>query len=229
MDNLKQAENEHQEKIKEQERLDNERKEAERKKIEEEEKKKQLQKEREEAHCKKIEDKLRQVYLKQQEEEEMRVLDQKIRPQVEKKLSKEFGFGKKTMSGNVNTQTQLVALPELKLEPSDNGNSEQSTKRPLDDFSVCTPPSKKMRSLEDFKSVMLPGKASGRQARSTPSRVSLFGSPKSWSAERKDENMMAMAGNKIQLMRDVDKFLIAKPAKDKDKKVLFDKLRIMNL
>ena len=66
MDNLKQqAENEHQEKIKEQERLDNERKEAERKKIEEEEMKKQLQKEREEAYFKKIEDKLRQVYLKQ--------------------------------------------------------------------------------------------------------------------------------------------------------------------
>ena len=65
---------------------------------------------------------------------------------------------------------------------------------------------------------MSPGKASGRPARSTPSRVSLFGSPRSQSAEKKDENMMAMAGNKMQLMRDVDKFLIAKPVKDKDKK-----------
>ena len=87
------------------------------------------------------------------------------------------------------------------------------TKRPLDDVSMCTLPSKKIRSLEDFKSVMLPGKGSGRPGRSTPSRVSLFGSPRSWSADRKDENMMAMAGNKIQLMRDVDKFLIAKPPK----------------
>ena len=57
----------------------------------------------------------------------------------------------------------------------------------------------------------------------------MFGSPRTWSADRKDENMMAMAGNKIQLMRDVDKFLIAKPPKDKDKKVLFEILRIMNL
>ena len=105
MDNLKQAENEHQEKIKEQERQDNERKEAERKKIEEEERKKKLQKEREEAYFKKIEDKLRQAYLKQQEEEEMHVLDEKIRPQVEKKLSKEFGFGKRIVSGNVNPDT----------------------------------------------------------------------------------------------------------------------------
>ena len=104
MDNLKQqAENECQEKIKEQERLDNERKKAERKKIEEEERKKKLQKEREEAYFKKIEDELRQAYLKQQEEE-MCVLDQKIRTQVEKKLSKEFGFRKRTVSGNVNLQ-----------------------------------------------------------------------------------------------------------------------------
>ena len=44
MDNLKQAEKECQEKIREQERLGNERKEAERKKIEEEERKKQLEK-----------------------------------------------------------------------------------------------------------------------------------------------------------------------------------------
>ena len=159
----------------------------------------------------------------------MHALDKKIRPQVEKKLKEEFGFAGKPVSGNVNMQTLLVALPEIKLEPSDNGNSEQSTKRPLDDVSMCTPPSKKIRSLEDFKSVMLPGKGSGRPGRSTPSRVSLFGSPRSQSADRKDENMMAMAGNKIQLMRDVDKFLIVKPPKDKDKKVLFDKLRIMNL
>ena len=230
MDNLKQqAEKEHQEKIKEQEKLENERKEAERKKIEEEERKKQLQKEREEAYFKKVEDELRQDYLKQQQQEEMHALDKKIRPQVEKKLKKEFGFAGKPVSGNVNTQTLLVALPEIKLESSDKGNSEQSTKRPLDDVSMCTPPSKKIRSLEDFKSVMSPGKGSGRPGRSTPSRVSLFGSPRSQYADRKDENMMAMAGNKIQLMRDVDKFLIAKPPKDKDKKVLFDKLRIMNL
>ena len=122
-------------------------------------------------------------------------------------------------------KTLLVTLPEIKLEPSDNGNSEQSTKRPLDDFSMCTPPSKKIRSLEDFKSVMSPGKGSDRPARSTPSIVCLFSSPRSWSADRKDENMMAMTENKIQLMRDVDKFLIGK----RIKKVLFDKLRIMNL
>ena len=67
------------------------------------------------------------------------------------------------MSGNVNTQTLLVALPEITLEASDNGNSEQSIKRPLDNVSMCTPPSKKIRSLEDFKSVMSPGKGSGRQ------------------------------------------------------------------
>ena len=59
-------------------------------------------------------------------------------------------------------QTPLVALPEIKLEPSDNGNSEQSTKIPLDGVSMCTPPSKKIRSLEDFTSVMSPGKGSGR-------------------------------------------------------------------
>ena len=76
---------------------------------------------------------------------------------------------------------------------------------------------------------MLPGKNAGRQPRSTPTRASLFNSPRSQSADRKDEHMMSMAGNKIKLMRDVDKFLIAKPPKDKDKKVLFVKLRIMNL
>ena len=53
----------------------------------------------------------------------MHALDKKIRPQVEKKLKKEFGFVGKPVSGNVNTQTLHVALPEIKLEPSDNGNS----------------------------------------------------------------------------------------------------------
>ena len=58
----------------------------------------------------------------------MHVLDKKIRPQVEKKLNEEFGSAGKPVSGNVNMQTVLVALPEIKLEASDNGNSEQSTK-----------------------------------------------------------------------------------------------------
>ena len=64
----------------------------------------------------------------------MCVLDQKIRPQVEKKLSKEFGFGKKKQCLEMLIRRHYL-LHCLRLSCNQvTMEIQKSTKRPLDDF-----------------------------------------------------------------------------------------------
>ena len=222
---------EREEKIREQERIDAECREAERKKAEEQERMQKLQKDKEEEYYKKVENELRAKLQKEKEEREMKDLDEKIRPGLESQLRKELGIIKKEVYQSPSGSQELVPvlLNEMKVETTGSRYSEHQTKRTLDMDVMCTPPGKKIRSYEDFKSLVSPGKGKPKSQKQIAAKISLFGSPRTRSLAQKEDDMMSLAEMKTNLMRSLDKFLIAKAPKDKDKKVLFEKLSSLGL
>ena len=222
---------EREEKIREQERIDAECREAERKKAEEQERMQKLQKDKEEEYYKKVENELRAKLQKEKEEREMKDLDEKIRPGLESQLRKELGIIKKEVHQSPSGSQELVPvlLNEMKVETTGSRYSEHQTKRTLDTDVMCTPPGKKIRSYEDFKSLVSPGKGKPKSQKQIAAKISLFGSPRTRSLAQKEDDMMSLAETKTNLMRSLDKFLIAKAPKDKDKKVLFEKLSSLGL
>ena len=153
---------------------------------------------------------------KEKEEKELKELDEKIRPALENKLRKELGTVKLKVSQHPavgNTQLDPIPLDNIKIEDTGSGYSDEHTKRPLDTDPLCTPPGKKIRSYEDFKSLTTPGKGKAKPQRQVPARTLLFGSPRTRSSAQKDEYMMSIAETKINLMQTLDKFIIAKAPK----------------